>query len=103
MKKKIYISIPISGRDISAQRHKADLVKARLSRDGYEAVTPFEIYCGKNPAYEDYIVADLRVLMTCDAAYFCEGWEESVGCRIEKAVAEIYSKRKKRPIKLIFE
>lgn len=100
---KVYISIPITGHDEKKQREKADLVKGRLSRYGHEVVSPFEIYCGKNPSYEDYICADLRALMDCDAVYFCEGWGKSVGCCIEKAVAEIYSKRKKRPIKLIFE
>lgn len=81
--KKLYISIPITGFDLKKQTDKADRLKARLSRKGWRVVTPFEIYAGKNPDYFDYIAADLRTLMDCDAVYFCEGWEHSCGCGIE--------------------
>ncbi len=43
---KIYISLPITGREEAAREH-ADKMKAILSRNGYEVVNPFEIYAGK--------------------------------------------------------
>lgn len=84
---RIYISIPISGKDERKQREKADMIKAYLSRHGHEAVNPFEIYAGKNPCYKDRLQYGLRVLMDCDAAYFATGWSESIGCKIEYVTA----------------
>lgn len=85
-KKKIYISIPITGRDYDKQRQHADLVARKLSCKGYQVVNPFMIYAGQNPTWEDYICADLRAMMDCDAVYFCEGWRDSHGCIIEHEV-----------------
>ena len=82
-KKKIYISIPITGKDYKKQREHADEIARSLSRQGMEVVNPFNIFAGKNPTYEDYLAYDLRALMDCDAVFFCEGWEKSFGCSIE--------------------
>lgn len=84
---KVYISLPIRGRDINEARQQADLVAAKISRLGHKPVNPFNIYAGKNPTREDHLCADLQVLMGCDAIYMCEGWEKSQGCRIEHYVA----------------
>ncbi|MBD5381927.1 DUF4406 domain-containing protein [Clavibacter sp.] len=85
---KIYISLPISNRDINDAREHADLVKSALSRAGHDIVNPFEIYCGKNPSYADYLCADLRALADCDAIFLCKEWQFSRGCRIERTFAE---------------
>lgn len=87
----IYISLPITGREIHARQH-ADLVKAMLSRAGHKPINPFEIYCGKNPEYADHLCADLRALADCDAIYLCSGWQFSRGCRIERTFAEEFGK-----------
>lgn len=84
---KVYISLPISGRDIDEARRQADLAAAQLSRMGHRPVNPFNIYAGKNPTYADHLCCDLRALMDCDAIYLCEGWECSRGCDIEFFVA----------------
>lgn len=86
-KKRIYISIPISGHDINEVREHADLIRARLSRDGYIPVSPFDIYAGKNPTYADHICSDLRALMDCDGIFICKGSRRSCGCNIEASVA----------------
>ena len=96
MKRKIYISIPISGERGGSEevcklkeqkaKEKADLLKAKLSREGYIVVSPFDVYCGKHPRYEDYICYDLRAMLDCDIVYFCEGWEHSLGCSVEHDV-----------------
>lgn len=82
-KKKIYISIPIKGLPLNKQREKADAIAAKLSRDGWKVVNPFNIYAGENPTYWDHIFADLRALEDCDAIYMCKGWRESLGCNLE--------------------
>lgn len=89
---KIYISLPISGREKEA-REKADRVRAMLSKEGIVPVNPFEIYSGKDAQYFDHICYDLRALAECDAIFLCEGWEKSKGCLTEKYFAETYDKR----------
>ena len=102
MKQRIYISVPISGQEQKA-REKADLIKAKLSREGYDVVSPFDVYAGKKPTYEDYICYDLRAMLDCDAILFCEGWEASCGCRIEYDTAMNYKAFGKKDFKIMFE
>lgn len=93
---KIYISLPISGLNIQKAREKADLIKARLSREGYDVVNPFDVCAGHNPIYEDHICYDLLAMLSCDAIYFCEGWNLSCGCNIEHDVAMRYKAHKRK-------
>ncbi len=89
---KVYISLPISGKEKTA-REKADIIKAALSRAGHTPVNPFDIYAGDKPSYADYLCSDLRALADCDAIFLCEGWQFSRGCRIERMFAEEFSKQ----------
>lgn len=100
---KVYLSIPISNLDLTAQREKADLIKARLSREGHEVVSPFDIYAGKNPTYADHICCDLRAMIDCDAVYMCKGWHSSCGCHIEYETAVNLKRFGKKNFKFIYE
>ena len=102
MKQRIYISLPISADPIKA-REKADLTKTKLSREGYDVVSPFDVHAGKNPTYEDYICYDLRAMLGCDAILFCEGWEKSCGCNIEHDVAMRFKAYEKKDFKIMYE
>jgi hypothetical protein len=92
---KVYISIPISGRPLNEAREEADRIAESLSRQGHTPVNPFNIYAGHRPTYEDYLAADLRALMGCDAICLAPGWQNSTGCRIEYAVAKELGMRRK--------
>lgn len=37
-----------------------------------------------------FLAKSLEAMATCDAVYFCKGWEETRGCRIEHEVAVAY-------------
>lgn len=37
-----------------------------------------------------FLAKSLENMSLCHAAYFCEGWENARGCRIEHATAEAY-------------
>lgn len=89
---KIFISLPVSGRDLQEAREHADRVKAHLSRSGHQPVNPLEIYHGRHPTYDEIICEDLRALAACDAIYLCDGWENSRGCRIQRSFAEEFAK-----------
>lgn len=94
MRRKIYISIPITGLDYNRQREKADSIKMLLSKQGYEVINPFEIYVGANPTYGDYLGADVRAIIDhADEVFMCRGWKNSKGCQIERFVAETFGKK----------
>lgn len=93
-KETIYISIHISDHDDAAQRTKAEQIATMLSETGYsKVINPFRVgdmlkaSIKREPTYEEYMKADLGVLMLCDAIYMCSGWETSAGCRRERQQA----------------
>lgn len=100
---KIYISLPISGLPADSARQHADAVKAALSRLGHTPLSPFDIYAGKNPSYTDYICYDLLALSSCDAIYFCKGWQHSCGCGIEHDFVMRLKAFNRRDFKIMYE
>lgn len=100
---RVYISLPISGRPRQEAMQAADRVKAALSRAGHIPVSPFDIYAGNEPTYEDFICHDLRAMMDCDAVYFCTGWEKSCGCNVEHDVAMRFKAHGKKDLKIMYE
>lgn len=90
MKKKIYISIPITGLDYATQQQLAATHQQVLESEGYEVVNPFELTPeqGKTDAY--YMGRCIEALLQCDAILMCDGWMNSKGCRTELFAAEQY-------------
>jgi len=86
-KTRIYISGRI--KDYPEHRyHFARVAHLLRGRDGYDVVNPCEVDPEvEDPTYEDYMRADIRELIECDAIYMLEGWERSVGARCEHMVA----------------
>lgn len=93
MKKKVYISVPITGKDITFIKLHLDLVKKGLVSNGHEPVTPFDASPDYNASYAEHMGKDIQALLECDAVYFCRGWQESKGCQAEYEVARIYGKQ----------
>ena len=83
--------------EIVATREKA--IKA-LKAKGYEIVnTPFtDEWYSKESITERgvvqiplcFIAKSLENMSLCHAAYFCKGWEDARGCRIEHEAAKAY-------------
>ncbi len=44
-----------------------------------------------------FLAKSLENMSLCHAAYFCKGWEEARGCRIEHEAAKVYG------LKIIYE
>lgn len=90
-RKKIYISIPITGFDIEEQKKKANWYK-RLLAAKYEVITPFDINQDANEGkpYSYYMGKDIEALLECDAIFLSPGWVDSKGCTAEYEVAKIY-------------
>lgn len=93
---KIYISIPITGHDYDTQKKKAEKIAALIQMAGHEPVNPFRIPLPpeegltEKEKYAYYMSCDMEYLLTCDAIYLSQGWQESKGCQLEKAAADIY-------------
>ena len=100
MKKKAMLSQPMAGRteqEITATRDRAI---AELERRGYEVVNTLftdEWYspdsCEARGVVNRpmmFLAKSLENMSLCHAAYFCKGWKNARGCRIEHAVAEAY-------------
>jgi len=92
MKKKIYISIPITGKDIDLVKDLANFNRKMLTNCVWDAITPFDICDEKNKPYSYYMGKDIECLLECDAIYMCKGWQDSKGCMAEFEVARIYGK-----------
>lgn len=98
--KKAMLSQPMAGKteeEIKATREKA--IKA-LEEKGYEVINTFftDEWYSKESMEERgvvqiplcFLAKSLESMSLCHAVYFCEGWEDARGCRIEHAAAEAY-------------
>lgn len=92
---KIYISIPISGHDPEEQRAKAERFAKDIDAIGHDPINPFDApappeHFDDKERYAYFMGFDIADILRSDAAYFSRGWEQSKGCRLEHAAAEIY-------------
>ena len=84
---KIYISGPISGYNLNERKAAFGKVQEYLLNKGYkQPVNPFS---SEVKSYSDYMRADLKLLLDCDAIFLMNGWNHSKGCIAERNVAEI--------------
>lgn len=91
-KKKLYLSLPISGRQLEEAREYASKMKEHLTYQGYEVITPFEVCPNSEEPYSRLMGHCIEALLECDVAYFCFGWQRSNGCTAEFEIARIYGK-----------
>lgn len=91
-KKKMYISLPISGLPIKEVALEAERYKLMFKEDGFEVVTPFDVNPEPGKPYSYYMGKDIETLLECDAIYLAPGWQNSKGCTAEYEIARIYGK-----------
>lgn len=100
MKKKAMLSQPMAGRteqEIIAVRNRAI---AELERRGYEVVNTLftdEWYSAEKMQERGvvqiplcFLAKSLENMSLCHAAFFCLGWQNARGCRIEHDAAVAY-------------
>lgn len=98
--KKAMLSQPMAGKtqdEIVSARNKAI---ERLSEMGYEVVNTLftdEWYSKDSMERRGvaqiplcFLAKSLENMSLCHAAYFCDGWENARGCKIENAAAIAY-------------
>lgn len=86
-RKKCYISIPITGRDIDEVKREIDSLKHGLRNRGYNPISPFDRKVDFNATHEQHMREDFKLLLDCDAILMARDWEHSIGCRAELNVA----------------
>lgn len=90
---KLFISQPMKGKtdeEIKAVREKAiESVKEKYD-DNIEVVDSFFEGAPADAKPLWFLAKSLELLSTADVAYFCKGWEEARGCRIENTCALEY-------------
>ena len=97
---KAMLSQPMNGKteeEIKATREKAI---AALEEKGYEVVNTLftDEWCSPENMKERgvvqiplcFLAKSLENMSLCHAAYFCKGWEDARGCRIEHEAAKAY-------------
>ena len=86
-KKKIYISLPISGYDLEERKELAMQTEVRLRSHGYDVFNPLGDKWESGLTTQDYMKRDLKELLECDTIIFMTGFNKSAGCHTELCVA----------------
>lgn len=85
--KKLYLS----GRITGLTGEEAERQFARAAREvefmGYEAVNPLRNGLDAAAPWAEHLGRDITLLLGCAGIYLLQGWHESLGARIEAAVA----------------
>jgi len=84
---RIYISGKITGLDPKIAKANFDAIEWALRHYGHDVFNPLQ----KNPeglTWEQYMVRDIKILLSCDAIYMMNNWQDSKGAVIEHSVAQ---------------
>lgn len=94
MKNRIYISLPISGRDMEDVESAIKSAAAQIEKHGFKAVSSLEVSPDPESSYAVHIGRGITALLECgDAVLVLPGWVESKGCNLEMEAARIYGKK----------
>lgn len=91
-KKKVYVSLPITGKVLRDSIIEAEKYKLYLENRGYEVVTPFDVCTEQNRPYAYNMGKCIEALLESDVIFLAPGWKDSKGCNAENMVALIYGK-----------
>jgi len=86
-KRKIYISLPISGYDLEERKELAMQMEVKLRSRGYDVFNPLGDKWESGLTTHDYMKRDLKELLECDTIIFMTGFNKSAGCHTELCVA----------------
>lgn len=88
VKKKIYLSGPISGLDYKEAKKRFHELQEMLEKKGHDVFNPIE-YCESwygpddKKEWQEYMNRLLPCICRCDTIYMMNGWKESYGAQIE--------------------
>jgi len=85
--KKIYIAGKVTGMEDEA-RELFRLAEQQLLTRGYYPVNPMALRHDHDKRWESYMREAITAMLTCDSLLMLQGWEHSIGARIEHSLAE---------------
>lgn len=85
-KKRIYLCGKITGMAWGTARAKFEAVEKNFEKE-FEVVNPIKL-CYPETDWHKCMNKDFSELITCDAIYVMNNWQQSKGARIEVAVAQ---------------
>lgn len=98
--KKAMLSQPMAGKSQEEIVATRDRAIAALEQQGYTIVNTLftdEWYSNENMTERGvvqiplcFLAKSLENMALCHAAYFCKGWEDTRGCRLEHEAAKAY-------------
>lgn len=84
---KIYISGKITGLPLSEARQRFEDAAVFLAEIGFDPVNPLNNGLESSAMWKEHMVADIRLLLDCDAIFMMDNWIESRGASIEYDIA----------------
>lgn len=84
---KIYISGKITGLPLPEARQRFEDAAVFLAEIGFDPVNPLNNGLESSATWQEHMVADIRLLLDCDAIFMMDGWMESRGASIEYDIA----------------
>lgn len=100
MTKKAMLSQPMAGRNDQEITETRERAISALEKQGFEVVNTLfadDWYRKDSMASRGvvqvplcFLAKSLENMSLCHAAYFCKGWEQARGCRIEHEAAKAY-------------
>ncbi len=88
---KLFISQPMRGRsdeEITAEREYVKLAAERILKEDVMVIDSFFKDGDMKPL--EYLGESLKLLAGADWVWFCKGWEQARGCKIENQCARKY-------------
>lgn len=83
---KIYLSGGISGRNYVQVRDEFDYVEEYFIYHGHDVVNPAKFGVDER-TWEEYMKMSIIEMMSCDAVFMLDGWQNSRGATIERNLA----------------
>ena len=83
---KWYISGKISGLPTDQVTAKFKQAEQQIRAFGHEPVNPTNNGLGSEASWNEHLVADVALLLECDAIYLLKDWGDSRGSRITEAM-----------------
>ena len=84
---RIYVSGKISGLPYEDVKTRFDDCQALLESIGFEVVNPITMGLHQEATWEQHMVKDIELLLSCDSIYMMDNWTQSTGAGIEYDIA----------------
>lgn len=85
---KVYISGKISDLPTDQVASKFEQAEQQVKACGHKPINPLSSGVHPLESWNTHIVADIAMLLECDAIYLLKDWSDSKGARIEANIAK---------------